>query len=664
MIDPVESRVPLEMWGGLECTLNRVGDRFFDQIIASGHDRRPHDLDLFAALGIAAIRYPVLWERIAPGDPGEADWSMADDRLGRLRALGVRPIAGLVHHGSGPLGTDLLDPGFPAKLAAYAGSVARRYPWLAEYTPVNEPLTTARFSALYGHWYPHHRDESTFYRAVVTQCRGVAAAMRAIRDVNPAARLIQTEDLGEVFARPSLVAQAEYENERRWLSLDLLTGRVAPDHPFWSCLLDTGIAERDLWDLVERPCPPDVIGVNHYLTSERMLDDRLDRYPPWTHGGNGRDAYADVEAVRVCTDGPGGWDRLLRAAWQRYGLPVAATEVHLSCTREEQLRWLADVWDTAGSLRRDGVDVRAVTAWSLLGSFGWNRLVTEEGGDYEPGVFDLRASSPRPTALASLVRELATGATPSHPSLAVPGWWRRPSRFHYPPVNHSGEDILVETSPEIPPGAPGILVIGPDGPTRAALVWSCAVRGIPGDVREDPPRSQWASAVRGHIAERRPWAVVITSGLDDVGPGEVEAVAVACAAAGVAMALCPSGPASPAPAARLTVVTGSRTDQAGSTPGETVRPVERLVLGAHPGALVVLGGPRFSATLESGTRIAYPPDIHRGDDARDLADSCIDLLTDGERGVWQVARPGATARDRLELLDPADSPGTPERRVS
>ena len=57
---------PPELWGGVECTVNRVGGRFFDQLELSGHARRASDLDLFAALGVRALRYPVLWERTAP----------------------------------------------------------------------------------------------------------------------------------------------------------------------------------------------------------------------------------------------------------------------------------------------------------------------------------------------------------------------------------------------------------------------------------------------------------------------------------------------------------------------------------------------------------------------------------------------------------------------
>src|SRR4051794_1092143 len=96
------SRPPLEMWAGVECSVTRVGDRYYDQMEQNGHARRPEDLELFAALGVPTLRYPVLWERVAPEGPGQADWRWADERLARLRALGIRPVVGLVHHGSGP----------------------------------------------------------------------------------------------------------------------------------------------------------------------------------------------------------------------------------------------------------------------------------------------------------------------------------------------------------------------------------------------------------------------------------------------------------------------------------------------------------------------------------------------------------------------------------
>lgn len=74
-------------------------------------------------------------------------------------------------------------------------------------------------------------------------------------------------------------------------------------------------------------------------------------------------------------------------ACKRYGLPVAITETHLGCVPEEQARWLAETWDQAEEARAEGVDVRAVTAWRLLGLYDWCHLCTREAGAYEPGVF-------------------------------------------------------------------------------------------------------------------------------------------------------------------------------------------------------------------------------------------------------------------------------------
>ena len=92
------------------------------------------------------------------------------------------------------------------------------------------PLTTARFSVLYGHWYPHFADEASFLRMVVNQCRAVLLSKRAIRSEIPDARLVQTEDISRVLASRGLRHQADHENGRRWLTLDLLLGRITPGH--------------------------------------------------------------------------------------------------------------------------------------------------------------------------------------------------------------------------------------------------------------------------------------------------------------------------------------------------------------------------------------------------------------------------------------------------
>ena len=61
---------------------------------------------------------------------------------------------------------------------------------------------------------------------------------------------------------------------------------------------------------------------------------------------------------------------------------------------------------------RQGADVVAITPWALLGSYDWDSLVTDLRGYYEPGAFDVRSAAPRPTRVASAIRELASGSTP------------------------------------------------------------------------------------------------------------------------------------------------------------------------------------------------------------------------------------------------------------
>lgn len=509
-----------EVWAGVECTVNRVGHKYFDQVERTGHSIRLEDLSRLADLGVRSVRYPILWERTAPETPERLDWSWADERLNRLRSLGVAPIVGLVHHGSGPAYTSLLDPAFPELLASYARKVAQRYPWVTDYTPINEPLTTARFSCLYGHWYPHTRDPLQFARALLNECRAIVLVMQAIRSVNSEARLIQTEDLGKTFSTPLLNYQAEFENERRWLTYDLLSGRLVPQSPMWKYFCWLGIESDELKWFLDNPVAPDILGVNHYMTSERFLDERLTRYPPEFQGGNGKHAYADVEAVRVCQEGVSGPKSILREVWQRYGLPLAITEVHLGCTREEQLRWVNEVWTGATKLRAEGVDVRAVTLWGAFGAFDWNNLLTRETDHYEPGLFDLRAPAPRPTALARFTKRLSNGKSLDHPVLDSPGWWRRSDRLCYPSVSRGSN---VQGPAPLSPHARPILITGATGTLGQAFARICEKRGLAYVLlsRQQMDIAQTAS-IKSALENYHPWALINAAGYVNVDKAEVE----------------------------------------------------------------------------------------------------------------------------------------------
>lgn len=418
------AEAPMGLWGGTECTFNQVQEQTVDQLALTGHADRLSDIDRFHALGLRVLRVPLLWERIETArDVRHWDW--ADAYMARLQALGIRPIVGLVHHGSGPAWADLTSRDFVTGLAAFAGAVAERYPWVRDWTPVNEPLTTARFGCLYGHWCPHLKDADAFWNALLTQVEGVSAAMREIRKRRPDARLIQTEDFGRIYATGPCRDQADFENQRRYLTWDLLAGTVDVAHPLRADLDAAGLGAR-LDALAAEPCPADVIGMNHYVTSDRFLDHRLEPYPAGSHGGNGRMAYADVEAVRVVPDWRPRWRENLSDLALRYGRPVAVTECHIGCTADEQIAWLARCWQAASKARQDGVDVEAVTVWALVGSAGWDRLLCGADHAYEAGVFDVSQGEPRPTPLADFISRLATGVC-DLPTLQ--GWWMEPERL-------------------------------------------------------------------------------------------------------------------------------------------------------------------------------------------------------------------------------------------
>ncbi|YAF98019.1 MAG: family 1 glycosylhydrolase [Nodularia sp. CChRGM 3473] len=686
----LNAKYPVEIWAGLECTVNRVGEEYFDQLERNGHATRLDDLELFAQLGIQKIRYPVLWERVAPNGLENADWSWADVRLGRLRELGITPIVGLVHHGSGPRDTSLVDPAFPEKLAEFARAVVERYPWVTHYTPINEPLTTARFSGMYGHWYPHGRDNLTFVRALLGECRAIALSMQAIREINPNAQLVQTEDLGKTYSTLRLVYQAGLENERRWLSLDLLCGYITPTHPMWGYLRYCGISEAELLEACHNIyCPPDIMGINHYVTSDRFLDHHLENYPAWTHGGNGWDKYADVDAVRVCAESIAGPYTLLQEAWERYRLPLAVTEVHVNCTREEQLRWLYEVWNAAQKLQYEGVDIRAITAWSLLGSYDWNSLVTRPVGYYESGVFDLRSPSPRPTAIAKLVCDLATGRQPNHPLLDTLGWWHRSERLLYPAVSclHEGAEKQTNPtphsplSPEVAPSSPlptpscPLVIVGARGTLGQAFARLCEVRGITYRLltRQEMDITN-PDSVNTVLAELKPWAVVNAAGYVRVDDAEREPhiclkinsegakiLATACAEHNTALLTFSSD----------LVFDGTVINPYVET--DTVAPLnvygcskvlaEKLVLQAYPASLVIRTSAFFGPwdeynfvtialrELSAGNTFVAAKDVIVSPTyVPDLVHVSLDLLIDGENGLWHLANTSAIAWADLARL--------------
>ena len=656
-----------EIWGGIECTINRVKDQFYDQLHYSGHYHRSSDIMDIAKLGIKKLRYPLLWEKHQPLKQQSCDFSFSADRINSIRNSGVEIIAGLLHHGSGPAYTNLSDPEFPELFASYASEVAKQFPWIVYYTPVNEPLTTARFSGLYGIWYPHQSSSASFLQILFNQLKATVLAMKEIRKINPSAQLVQTEDLAKIYSTTLLKYQADFENERRWLTYDILCGKLDNHHPLYTFCKTFGVKDEQLNYFLDHPCPPDIFGFNHYLTSERYLDEKLYLYPEVTHGGNGKHCYADVEAVRVEIQEETGIKVLLEEAWERFHQPMAITEVHLHCHREDQLKWFRHVYETAKELNAVGIPIKAITSWAMLGSYGWNKLLTQAEGDYEPGAFDISSGKPRPTALAHFIRDTISTQICYHPFSQGDGWWQRNSRIQYGPMI---QQVRMKNESDQP-----ILIIGKNGTLGKAFARICESRCLPYQLisRKDCDISN-RKQIRDLLQLLQPWAVINAAGYVRVDDAENEShfcyrdntigaknLALETKVKEIKLASFSSD----------LVFDGKKiqpyveSDQVNplNIYGRSKADAEKFILSENPSTLLIRTSAFFSSwdeynfihyvkhSLVNGNSIQVASDINISPTyVPDLVNATLDLLIDDETGIWHLANQGEITWYRLALM--------------
>jgi dTDP-4-dehydrorhamnose reductase len=339
------------------------------------------------------------------------------------------------------------------------------------------------------------------------------------------------------------------------------------------------------------------------LTSERFLHSRVEAFPEEFAGGNGRDRYADVEAIRMPLPrkqtGP---EARLREVWDRYNLPMAVTEAHHGSTREEQLRWLIEVWNAATRLRRNGVDIRAVTSWALFGAVDWNSLLTRSSGFYEPGAFDIRNSPPRLTVIGRAARSLARQGKFDHPAIEQPGWWGRPERFYRP---RSGRNHLAGWRLR------RHLVIAADD-TELAQVFEAAVR-IRGLDYIRVSKAQLdgfdPNDLAAMLSGRRPWAFIdARANPASVREFDRDRLRTACSMLELPLAMLSGEKNRP-----LVHLAPSRDGARPVPEPDGWSELERRVLMAYQQTLIVRAGPTS-------------------------VDALLDLLIDGERGLWQATK--------------------------
>jgi beta-glucosidase/6-phospho-beta-glucosidase/beta-galactosidase len=368
---------------GVECSYPTLdGGRWrLDEMAACGHYRHWRaDLALVRDLGLRYLRYgPPL--HLVNQRRGQYDWAFLDEVAAEMQRLGVTPIMDLCHFGLPDWLGNFQNPETPQALADYARAFVRRYDWVRFYTPVNEMYVCARFSALEGLWNEQCRDERAFVTAIRHLAKASVLMMQEIAAARPDAVFVNSES-GEFF-QPccpdrKVRDKADFENERRFLALDLLYARgVRADMREY--LLQNGMpAEEYAWFMQQDVGARAILGVDYYEWNEKLID-----------------ASGDARALGELF----GWFVIARQYYERYQRPMMHTETNRLDARDAP-RWLWRQWHNVQLMRQSGVPIVGFTWYSLTDQIDWDIALREPLGNVNPvGLFDLNRD-PRLVGLA------------------------------------------------------------------------------------------------------------------------------------------------------------------------------------------------------------------------------------------------------------------------
>ena len=372
---------------GVENSAPIVADgKRLDEYELCGHYARwREDFDCVQEIGLKFLRYgPQLFSSFL--GEGRYDWSFADETFAELKRRGITPIADLCHFGVPDWIGDFQNPDFPRLFERYARAFAERFSWVQVFTPVNEMYICAKFSAMNGWWNERLKGDRSFVTALKHIVRANVLAMRAILDVRPDAIFVQSESSEHYHAAlPAALAEQDFHNRHRFLSLDLNYGRQV-DAGMYQYLLDNGMT-REEYDFFQNNTTKTrcIVGNDYYTTSEQ-----------WVFPDGHLEGASDVL----------GYSDITRQYFDRYNIPVMHTETNYPETGDgAAVRWLRKEFANVMRVRDDGVPIVGFTWYSITDQVDWDNMLREVRGVTTPlGLYDLnRKIRPAGTAYKELV---------------------------------------------------------------------------------------------------------------------------------------------------------------------------------------------------------------------------------------------------------------------
>jgi beta-glucosidase/6-phospho-beta-glucosidase/beta-galactosidase len=329
------------------------------------------DYSFLRSLGIAVSREGIPWPLVDKA--GECDFSSLDPVIEAMNRNKILPIWDLCHYGY-PDDVDPFDGSFTERFAAYSKAAAEyvipRVPGPHFFTPINEITFYGFMGGEWGWAAPFRKSEEDRYELRLALCKADIAAVKAIREVDPQARIVHIDPLILVVPppdRPDLVDDAERETyEDTFYAWDVLGGLKHPE-------------------LGGSPEVLDIVGVNCYSFGQMEFREK------------GPHVALGPKDERIKPLG-----ELLSFAWKRYHRPMIIGET--SGLGDGRPAWFQDVMEESLAAVNNGIELHGICLFPAVDMPNWHTGewlhngiadLVEEGGDlkrvpFQPYIDELR----------------------------------------------------------------------------------------------------------------------------------------------------------------------------------------------------------------------------------------------------------------------------------
>jgi beta-glucosidase/6-phospho-beta-glucosidase/beta-galactosidase len=326
---------------GFECSTFLWKDKKRRNLVSEiQHDKQVYDdYAILWSLGIAVSREGVPWPLVDRG--GSYDFSCLDPMIHAMKAHKIVPIWDLCHYGY-PDDLDPFDDSFIQRFKKYCKAateyISRRMDGPYFFTPINEITFFAFCGGEWGWIAPYRNTREDRFKFRLQLCRAAIEAVKAIREVQPEARMIHIDPLVQVVAPKDRPDQEELARQETfvdtYLAWDILYGKEYPEFGGSPEILD-------------------IVGANNYSFGQMEYRE---------HGPHQALPPEDERVMPLCD--------LMFRVWDRYKRPMIIGET--SGMNEGRPAWLNDVMQEALAAVDLGMDLHGVCLFPAVDMPDWH----------------------------------------------------------------------------------------------------------------------------------------------------------------------------------------------------------------------------------------------------------------------------------------------------